>query len=84
MRMLTTGECATILNIAFDAPEGYTAAFMLAEVDAARLHARVHDQRRSRRRVRIHPEDFAVYLRRHYATIAERALKNPLMADQAA
>ena len=80
MRMLTTGDCAEILNAAFDAPDGFTAAFVLAEVDNQRLKARINEWRKSRRRIRIHPEDFIPYLQQHYAAVVTKALSDPRLA----
>lgn len=81
MTMLTTGDCARILNAACESPDGFTAAFILAEVDEGSLHARVNDQRKSRRRVRIHPEDFVIYLSKRHARVLERALQHPDLSD---
>lgn len=79
--MLTTGDCARILNAALESPDGFTAAFILAEVDDDRLYARINDRRTSRRRVRIHPEDFVAYLAKRHARILDRAKAHPLLSD---
>jgi hypothetical protein len=73
--MLTTGECAELLNVWADAPGGYTSDFVLGEIDDHRLIARVHSRGtgRQRRRIRIHPEDLIAYIKQHHQQLDAKA-----------
>ena len=77
--MLTTGECAELLNAWANAPGGYSAAFVLGEIDDRRLVARVGGpdqpvgETRKRRRVRVHVDDFLAYVALHHRVLAEKA-----------
>lgn len=80
MRMLTTGDCADILNAAFDSPGAFTSAFIWGQIRDGKLTPRVNVPLTVRRRIRIHPADFAAYLERYHAAIATRAKADPRLA----
>lgn len=77
--MLTTGECAELLNIWANAPGGYTADFVRGEIDDRRLVARIGGPdhvptgTRRRRRVRVHPSDLVAYVEAHHVLLIEKA-----------
>jgi hypothetical protein len=75
MRMLTTGECADLMNQWAESPHGYSAKFVLGQVDDGLLLARVNYRgaNRQRARVRIHPEDFVQYVRTHHVALLAAA-----------
>lgn len=70
--LLTTRECAELLNAAVQLEGAFTARWIWGEIEDRRLFAKVNHRgaSRQRARIRVAPEDFQAYCDEHYKSIS--------------